>query len=229
MIYITGDTHGEIDISKINGKYFKEQKYLTSKDFLIIAGDFGVIWEDNRTQKYWLNWLEKKSFTTLFIDGNHENFDLINSYIVENWNGGVIHKINNKVIHLMRGQIYSIDNTKIFTFGGGESTDKNHRIEGISWWKEEMPSYDEYGEGLKNLEKNNWNVDYIVTHTAPSNIISILEENHEIYNKKNELSDYFEQISKKVKFKKWFFGHYHLDKIISNEFYALYQNKLRIE
>lgn len=37
---------------------------------------------------WWRSWLNDRPFTTLFVDGNHENFDLLNAYPVENWHGG---------------------------------------------------------------------------------------------------------------------------------------------
>lgn len=52
-----------------------------------------------------LNQLECKSYTTLFVDGNHENFDRLSDYPIDTWNGGKVHKIRPSVIHLMRGQI----------------------------------------------------------------------------------------------------------------------------
>ena len=70
MIYITGDTHIPIDIKKLNTKNFSEQKTLTKEDYVIICGDFGGVWNGKNEEKYWLNWLKNKNFTTLFIDGN---------------------------------------------------------------------------------------------------------------------------------------------------------------
>lgn len=71
MIYITGDIHG--DPSKLSSDIFPEQKEMTKDDYVIICGDFGLIWEqkESKTEKYWLDWLEEKPFTTLFVDGNH--------------------------------------------------------------------------------------------------------------------------------------------------------------
>lgn len=83
MIYVTGDLHGHIDISKLNTKNFPEQKYLTKKDYVIICGDFGLIWDNSKQELYWRKWLENKNFITLFCDGNHSNFDLLNQYPVE--------------------------------------------------------------------------------------------------------------------------------------------------
>jgi 8-oxo-dGTP pyrophosphatase MutT (NUDIX family) len=109
MIFITGDTHGRYDIRKLNSKSFSMGKQLTKEDYVIIAGDFGFIWFGNREDDYWIKWFNKKPFTTLFVDGNHENFELLNSYPVEKWNGGKVHRISNSVIHLMRGQVYTIN------------------------------------------------------------------------------------------------------------------------
>ena len=149
MIYITGDIHGRVDISKLNSKNFKEGKTLTKDDYVIICGDFGLVWGlgFEKEDHYFQKWLNEKPWTTLFIDGNHENFDLLNSYKKEQWHGGYVHKISDSIIHLMRGEIYNIDNLRVFTFGGGASHDIKYREEGKTWWKEELPSVEEMDEG----------------------------------------------------------------------------------
>lgn len=99
---------------------------MTKEDYVIICGDFGGVWNkevENKEEKHLLDWLEEKPFTTLFVDGNHENFDRLYSYPVELWHGGKVHKIRPSVIHLMRGQIYEIDGKSFFTFGGASSHD----------------------------------------------------------------------------------------------------------
>ena len=249
MIYITGDIHGEPN--RLNKHSFYEQDEMTKNDYVIILGDFGLIWdkEMSKNEKYWLNWLDEKPFTTLFIDGNHENHKRLNSYDVEIWNGGKIHKINNSVFHLMRGQVFEIDNKKIFTFGGARShdiqggvldtNDKDYpeklkkakegylpfRIKDLSWWEEEMPSKTEMAEGLINLEKNNNEVDYILTHCCASSTQALYSGG---FYEPDELTKYFDDIRAKVKFKKWFFGHYHDNKMINTEEYMLYEQIIRI-
>ena len=79
--------------------------------------------KENKEETMLLDWLDCKSFTTLFVDGNHENFDRLYDYPVENWHGGKVHKIRPSVIHLMRGQVFDIDDRSIFTFGGASSHD----------------------------------------------------------------------------------------------------------
>lgn len=120
-IFITGDAHGEI--TKFSSKRFIQQKELTKSDYVIVLGDFGMLWSGDKSDKYKLDWLESKNFTTLFIDGNHENFDLINEYPTVEWNGGKVHMIRPSVIHLCRGQVFNLQGKKFFTFGGAESHD----------------------------------------------------------------------------------------------------------
>ena len=185
MIYVTGDIHGEP--SRLNVDNFPEQREMTHDDYVIIAGDFGLVWCDSSSEKWWLDWLDRKPFTTLFIDGNHENFDMLNKFPVVDFCGGKAHKIRENIYHLMRGYVFEIDGKKIFAFGGGQSHDiqdgildpddfpddksfrreykqlRNRRamfrIKGVSWWKEEMPSESEMAEGIENLSKAGNKVD----------------------------------------------------------------------
>ncbi|WP_339193852.1 metallophosphoesterase [Paenibacillus sp. FSL P4-0176] len=224
MIYITGDIHGTISVNKrLNTKNFPQQKQLTKSDYVIIAGDFGLIWDGSKEDQYWLKWLDKtKSFTTLFIDGNHENFDLLEEYPVEIWNGGKVHRINDSVIHLMRGQVFEIEGKKFFTFGGAASHDKEYRKEGKSWWSREMPSQEEYEEGLKNLEKHDLKVDYILTHTCSTTALEYIEQRCAIRMERDEMHPYFYGIEQKADYKQWYFGHFHHDFDLPNNQRLLY-------
>lgn len=74
MIYVTGDCHG--DYRRFDSRTFREQREMDRQDFVIVCGDFGY-WDRSREQEYWLNWLAQKNFTLLFVDGNHENYDLL--------------------------------------------------------------------------------------------------------------------------------------------------------
>ena len=229
MFYITGDTHGMTDWEKINTSNFPEQKYMSDYyDFLIIVGDFGGIWDGAEQDNYILKTYSQRNFTTLFIDGNHENHDLLDKYPVEEWNGGKVHKISDRVIHLMRGQVYNIFGTTFFTMGGAESTDKEYRKEGESWWARELPSDEEYEEALRNLEKVNFEVDIVLTHCAPEGYIG--KNMSAVYNcdisrllannmagvvdrSGNRLTKFLDELITEhgLKFRHWYFGHYHRD------------------
>jgi predicted phosphodiesterase len=83
LIYVCGDTHIPIDIFKLSVGNFPEQKQMTKDDYIIIAGDFGGVWNNSKEELYWRKWLNDKNFTTLFVDGNHENFELSNNHFPE--------------------------------------------------------------------------------------------------------------------------------------------------
>ena len=122
------------------------------------------------------------------------------------------------VYHLMRGQVFDIDGTKIFTMGGASSHDKERRVEGKSWWAEELPSNSEYNEAMKNLDKNDWNVDLVITHCAPDSIQRELA----CWYEHDKLTNFLEVVRKDLTFKKWYFGHYHMDRKIEN-YTAIYR------
>ena len=170
MIYVTGDTHGDLDLYKLNSKFFKEGKKLTKNDYVIVCGDFVCCWDNGNFDDYIQDWYNAKPWTTLFVDGNHENHDLLDTYPVTEWNGGKVHMISNSIIHLMRGQVFTIEGQKFFTFGGAQSHDMWCRKEGRDWWAREMPSDEEYEEGFRNLKKVNYEVDYVITHCAPDQV-----------------------------------------------------------
>lgn len=212
MIYITGDTHIPVDIQKLSSKRFPQQKDMTKNDYVIICGDFGGVWDNSNEEKYWIKWLKDKKFTTLFIDGNHENFTILEDLPVVDFCGGKVHRVENGIYHLMRGEAYTIENKKIFAFGGASSHDKHHRTENKNWWKAELPSEKEYATALNNLECNNWNFDYILTHCAPDSIQNNIS-NYE----QNDLTQFLETINTKIMYKHWFFGHYHIDRKITDK------------
>lgn len=223
MLYITGDTHGNFERIL---KWTKDTKPNKDKDFLFILGDFGYIWDNKRTsfEKDNLEFISCLPFTTLFIDGNHENHERLNSMRVVNFSGGKAHKVYDSIYHLMRGQVYEIAGKRIFTFGGASSIDKHLRTEGISWWKEEEFNYCEANTAYENLNNVGWEVDYVLTHSAPFSIRDKLFEG----NKPSSTERMLEAMLRNIKFKRWYFGHYHIDKKMDN-FTALYENIERMK
>lgn len=251
MVYVTGDCHA--DFRKFATKLFPDQKEMTKDDTVIVCGDFGGVWSKSSEEDWWLNWLNKKPFTTVFVDGNHENFDRLYSdeFKVVDFHGGKAHKIRSKIYHLMRGYVFEFDGKKFWAFGGALSHDikdgildrdnypdnesfmkdvqlycmfnKRFRINHVSWWKEELPSKEEMDFGLKTLEENNNTVDFIITHCCPQEIATA----NGFYKADIETS-YFDEIARKVKFDKWFFGHYHDERQTYGKFVMLYDKIERI-
>ena len=227
-IFITGDTNCDIDWHKLNTTNFPEQKSLTKDDYVLIAGDFGGVWGMDKTDKYIIKTYEKRNFTTLFVDGNHENHDALDSYPVETWHGGKIHRISDTVIHLMRGQIYEIDGRTFFTMGGAQSTDKIYRKEGVSWWSRELPSDEEYREAYRNLEANDFKVNFIISHCAPEDYAYDCTE-MDVARNLNRLTAFFSSLITEynIGFDGWYFGHYHMDTDYE-KFHCLYRRIVEV-
>lgn len=251
MIYVTGDTHG--DFSRLI-----HDERLTEEDKVIVCGDFGLLW--SRTLKFVNNIkeLERLPFQILWVQGNHENYNMIKEYKIEEWNGGKVrHIIKDKVILLERGQVFNIEGRTFFTFGGASSHDIQgglvnpyaedaleqemraiksmmpYRIIDVSWWEEELPNENEMEEGIKNLEKVGYQVDYVITHCLSTNVQERLERQITRYYTgtfvPDKLTDYFEKLESKLRYKVWFCGHYHMNYTIDEKHMVLYKMMETIE
>ncbi len=226
MIFITGDIHGNIDIHKLSNSNFKMFDNITRDDYLIICGDFGLVWDDSKEDIYWRKWLDRKPWTTLWIDGNHENYDLLEKYDVEDWHGGKIQKITDNIFHLMRGYVFEIDGKKIFAFGGAESHDKEYRKLGRTMWLDELPNEAELQRGRMSLESVGWNVDIVITHSLSTHIQNHIFRDFSYNN--NILTDFFDEIESELDYNMWFSGHYHIDKKYDKKHFLIYDNIVKI-
>lgn len=253
MIFVTGDTHR--DFTRFNKKeLFRRRWNPTKDDYVIVCGDFGLLWAKDKELYYYLECMERWPFTILWVQGNHENYDMIEEYPIEEWNGGKVrHILRDKVILLERGQVFNIEGKRFFTFGGaachdvqGGILDRNDldfeydyrkalrrnlpfRILGESWWKQELPTEEEMEEGLKNLEKVNYKVDYIITHCASDRTQEAVLKSYRFWGlygntyETNVLTHYLDTLETKVDFKKWYFGHYHDNRKIDEKHTLLYE------
>ncbi|MDD4699800.1 MAG: metallophosphoesterase [Oscillospiraceae bacterium] len=218
MIYVTGDMHG--DESRF---YDREWRKLKSGDTLIVCGDFGYLWNGGEREKSVVKYLGTRKFTTCFLDGTHENFDMIDKCRETIWRGGRVHRINGKLFHLMRGQIYTIEGIRIFTFGGGESEDKDIRSEDGKWWREELPTPAQIAEAAQNLDEVNLEVDYILTHEPPSLVKSAMLLRAGRADRVNKLNGFFEEIDRSCKYRHWYFGSLHEDKLVTPNHTCLFK------
>lgn len=253
-IYITGDIHGNPVRLGVNSFYEQKEFDKNNKDanIAIILGDFGLVWNkdgEDKSEKNWLNWLESKPFTTVFVDGNHECFPRIYSYPIKEWHGGKVHEIRPNVLHLMRGEIFNIEGLNFFTFGGASSHDIQdgilefdnwidkakkldkqgkymYRVRNLSWWEEELPTEEEMQHGLDILKQHDNKVDYLLTH-SPSTSELILMGGKGLY-ESDILTDYLEKVKAECNYKKHFFGHMHVNRAINEKDICLYEQIIRI-
>ena len=149
----------------------------------------------------------------------------------------------------MRGQVFEIDGVRFFTFGGASSHDIDagilepddpdfvakrkkldreramYRVNHVSWWAEELPSEEEQEEGLRNLEKYQYQMDCILSHCAPSSLQDIVSRGFYRYDR---LTDYLDRVKDLCGFKTWFFGHYHANERVGEKFVLLYDKVIAL-
>lgn len=226
MIYITGDTHR--DLSRFSGKGAKRIK---KNDTLIICGDFGFVWDGSAAEKKQLKMLGKKKYNILFVEGVHENFEELQRYETEEWNGGMTRRISGNLRQLMRGQVFEIEGKRIFAFGGGRSDENDSFLNpsdasAETRWRLEIPTDEELDEGIKNLEKNNFKVDYIVSYEPPAKISEFINLGK---SDRSHVNTYLDKIREKADFKRWFFGRHHVNKVIPPKFRAVFDSIIEAE
>ncbi len=218
MVYITGDMHGDMERFRA-----KELKKLKKDDYLIVLGDFGFVWDGSKAEQKMLKWIGKRKYTVLFLDGTHDNQELLQNFPQEEWMGGQTRVVSGKLRYLCRGSIFCINSDYIFVCGGGESQDMDERISSGYWWPQEMPSEEQLQAAMKNLEERGFVVDYVLTHECCNEVKDFIDLES---NRINHLNSFFSQVSKQCRFKRWFFGSYHMDKIITPTFTGVYKNIL---
>ena len=211
MLFVTGDIHGEWPRLRQTIKYL-EKTY--NPVTLLVAGDFGIWDADNVAALNLISLTFKKDTKVFFVNGNHENYDILNTYPIIHKFGDKVQQINNKVFHIMRGSILDIDGYSVLGFGGATSTDKEYRVPFISWWPDEVWSYDDSQKLVDLLDTPNLYVDVVLTHEAPSSIVNIL------YNGRprsiDTMTKGLELLKKNLQYGKWFFGHHHQDIVFAD-------------
>lgn len=223
-IFLTGDLHGEVN----RLLYFNDFNLgLTKDDILIVLGDFGLIWEDKeRTTKMLETLGELLDYTLAFVDGNHENFELIEELeTISQWNKGYVGKLPGGIIHLIRGEIYNINGKRIGVCGGANSVDLWHRKEHESWWKEEDITNDDIDNFMLNLNNDN-NLDIMLSHTCPAEILPLVALYSDANGKKVPIRNaeaQLEKINKMINVNKWYFGHWHRDLELDNKYIIMFK------
>jgi len=235
MLFYSGDLHGSIDIIRFHPDTWPTGQLLTRDDYLVILGDFGLDINFNQDEKpKWFLWLDKQPWTTLFVDGNHDDFEWLSKLPIEDKFNGKVGRASENIFHLRRGEVYNIGWSTFFVMGGAHSIDKQLRTFGIDWWPQEIPSYSEWNYAIDNLEKVNYTVDNVLAHTMPSDIAKIyLSQNRtswgtSLREKDSEVEKAFQEVILQglLKFNNWYCGHWHPYQKWDYEKYHCYYNHI---
>ncbi len=214
MIFITADTHGELE--RLTDK---KLKFIKKYDTLIVLGDFGFVWNGDRQQEKNLKKIAKLPFKVLFIDGYNENFAALEQYPDTVYHGARAKEIcPGQVYYIKRGQVLEIEDMKLLCFGGADDY-----IDDV--FSDYPPSQADFDTCTSNLEKHGWKVDYVLTHSPSGNINRFLNMDNFTF---GNLFDYLDEISGRLDYRKWYFGFYHKDKYVSNKVQAVYTDVYKL-
>lgn len=221
MIYVTGDTHGQID-------RFKEKPVagLKKGDTLIVLGDFGFLWDDSRQEKKNRHWLSKRRYKILFIDGCHENFDLLAQYPTEDFMGGKAKHIEGNLWYILRGSVLTIEDKKLLCFGGGESDDIEDRDEGLNCaGRAAHPA----GTGCLPRKSSGQRRRRGGLHSDPRGPGKVLDFLGLQGLQRNWLHSFLDELNEKTAHKQWLFGRYHKDQPIGTKMRAVFTDLIPLE
>ncbi len=226
MVFVTGDTHYPIDAGKL---YKSRTGFALSKlqrsDYLIVLGDFGLFWsKKNSKNPKNMRKVQALPYTILFLDGNHENFSWLEEYPVVEKFGGKVQRCGENIYHLIRGEVYEIQENRFFVCGRATSTDKEYRQPFVSWWPEENLSGAEERKAIESLENAKGPIDFILTHTCPESIVEPMFKVSLIY---DVTAKFLDVVKDRLPSTPWYFGHWHVDKDWGR-FHAMYNRVLRI-
>lgn len=201
MTYICGDLHGTYGPPE--EEHFL--KHLSEDDVLIVLGDFGWDWTPSNLKQFRL------PCETLFIDGNHENYIVLQGLEEVERYGAPVGKVSDRTYWLKRGNLYTINGNTFFCFGGANSVDKEWREPYVSWWPEEIPNFREYCHAMETLEACGFRFDYFLTHTCSEHDeIHLLEYKNIIEDPTSDMIEWMErEIAEKGGYKLHLFGHHH--------------------
>ena len=218
MIYITGDIHG--DLSDIESRNIGKIK---KGDVLIVTGDFGFLWDNSKSEIKALKKLSKKKFTILFVEGVHENFDMINERKEVELFGDFAKKIADNIYCLKRGVVYTIEGKSVFCLGGGTVEDPIERTDNDPLNDKAMPTDEELQQAVNNLQNIRRKVDIIITHEAPASVKRLIRRDSSI----NDLNIFLDTLLHNVKYKMWYFGSLHTDRALSTNMTCVWQEVIK--
>ena len=220
MIYITGDVHGDIDFGKF---VHLRANNVSLDDYLLILGDAGICWSPEFTRKI-ITMYRKLNITVIFLDGNHENFDMLESLPLVEYKGALMHQIDDHIFHILRGEIMELEGYTMLCIGGAHSIDKHLRTEHISWWSQEDITDHDIDNAVWNLRRYKNKVDFVLTHCVDSLTVKEAFHFHTDHS-----SDQLNFVDRVVDYNRWFFGHYHFDVPAGKKKECVYQRIIKLE
>jgi Calcineurin-like phosphoesterase len=145
---------------------------------LIQVGDFGYGWTIDEDRQCGFSTYASAvacdyKVDVFWIDGNHENFDLMeeNNLFPASATGPNPIMVEPRVWYIPRGTVHEFGNTSMLFLGGAYSVDKDHRTPNVSWWSQEEITDDDVAMAMESIELAEHHPWWMITHDAPEHIL----------------------------------------------------------
>lgn len=212
-ILLAGDIHGNAK----HLQYLYARAVDNDVDCIVQLGDYGY-WEHMKGGPEFLevnaDLAHHFKIPFYWIDGNHENFELLNEKYNTHPEVNEFVQIRPGVNYIPRGTTWTWDDVTFMGFGGAYSIDKGQRVKYVSWWPEEQPSEADISRAIER--GGEVDVKVMFTHDVPTEAPigeAFEERGHSIFTDIREANESRFKVSKVVREVKpdWIFhGHYHL-------------------
>ena len=189
---------------------------------LIILGDAGINYYGSKKDALLKQVLSELPLTIFCIHGNHEQRPTAKKGYEEQFFCGGIVLVQPEYPNLLfavDGEVYDFLGKNCLAIGGAYSVDKEHRLaRGWGWWPDEQPDDTIKVKVESVLEKRNWQVDIVLSHTCP-----LRYEPTEVFlpfidqSKVDKSTEsWLGQIESRLRYQRWYCGHYHVTKQIDD-------------
>ncbi len=236
MVYVIADIHGSLQSLQ---ERIRLMPMLTEDDYIIIAGDAGLMYGDYNMGSV-KKFMKKLKCKFIIIRGNHDN--RYHDYARQNpdtwmFSDDGMYAWENKYPNILYvkdgGGVYSIGGNSILFIPGAYSVDKPYRLaRGLPFETREELTIDEADNLLEEAEQVRF--DYVVSHTCPYFLLPKLQYLFLDYVDQSKVSYWTEKICQAVydniggNYKAWYFGHFHDDRYFEEENLTMVYNSFEV-
>ena len=232
---IAGDTHSSFNrFRKIQRIVPKDEKW-----GVIILGDAGInFFLDHNQQDRDLKQHIKRNYPNLeffCVRGNHEQRPELIPGMRLSRNNDVVGMVYEEeefpsIHYLLDGATYLINDKKTLVLGGAYSVDKELRLEREAlgkyggWFPHEQLDSHERAMILNNVRGKHF--DAVLSHTCPVSweptevFLSCVDQSKV----DKTMEKWLEEVKDSITFDRWWFGHYHTDKMVNEKAFILFKS-----
>lgn len=221
-IWIIGDDYFSLrdrDFHEVSGQH--ETYYDDNTAFIVSCGSLS--YNSNKILRSFVAIIG--SWNTKYYERASANWHGAGVDIELAWNEWNTKRLYGSKFFIRPGEIIEFKGIRIFTFGGGFPIECFKEINTPIEFEGSNITEETIEHARENLAKHNWEVDYVATYYAPNNIHLSLAPG---FYTPNIITNFFDELQEKLKYKHWYVGAYNMDRDFENNITALFRKPVCI-